>query len=472
LISYQSPPLQSVYFALPLLLKSLVATIYGLRQRQERYGKAFEKHLAFLKSAEYWPTEQLREFQKERLDTFLREVVRTTPYYVERAIYRTTANGGPVEDLPILTKAEVRANNVALTSTATRHVPHRWMKTSGTTGTSLRFPVSRDAFQREYAYRVLHNSWGGVAMHKRDRIAFCAGHPVAFFDRQRPPFWVHDHANNTLFLSSYHLTAKNLHAYVEALEGFGPLMLAGYPSSLLLLALAYRKYGSGGLRLRSVFTSSETLYEFQRKTIADAFGVSVFNYYGNTEMVANAMECERGVLHLNLHYGYEEVLGANGRVCQPGETGRLVCTGFGNPLFPLIRYEIGDVVTIASQQDCLCGRGGLMLERIEGRMEEYIVTPDGRLVGRLDHLFKNAPHVEEAQIIQTDVREVILRIVRAADYSTQDEGQILRESRLRLGGEIHIRFEYVDRIPRGAGGKFPFILSSIDQSRILQELLR
>ncbi len=131
---------------------------------------------------------------------------------------------------------------------------------------------------------------------------------LTFIERKHPPFWTYDLANNMLMFSSYHLTGKNLPSYVRELERFQPLVLTGYPSSLYLLALAYEKYGTGKLHLRSAFTSSETLFDFQREKISSAFGVKVFNYYGNTEMCSNAMQCEHGTIHLKMEYSYVEVL--------------------------------------------------------------------------------------------------------------------------------------------------------------------
>ena len=63
----------------------------------------------------------------------------------------------------------------------------KWSYTSGTTGQSLKFPLSMKCFQREHAFRQLHYSWGGIS--EDDKIAVCAGHPVAFIERSRPPFW-------------------------------------------------------------------------------------------------------------------------------------------------------------------------------------------------------------------------------------------------------------------------------------------
>ncbi len=469
-MSYTSGPLHSLYVASPYPGKILMATLYGWKQRRERYRKVFRQTLSFLQESQFWPNDRLREYQVQRRDEFLRRALEISEYYRTRPAYAGALSGGNFGGLPLLPKAEVHQHVHEIARRDLRSTPHRWAHTSGTTGTSLGFPVSMDAFQREYAYRALHNSWGGVSLHGRDKIAFCAGHPVAFIERQHPPFWTYDLANNMLMLSSYHLTGKNLPHYIRELERFQPLMISGYPSSLYLLALAYEKYGTGKLHLRSAFTSSETLFDFQRQKISSAFGTKVLNYYGNTEVSANGMECEFGTLHLKMEYSFVEVLNARNKACAPGEAGRLICTGFGNEAFPLIRYEIGDTVTLAANQECRCGRSGLLLDGLIGRVEDYVVTPDGRLVGRLDHIFKETENVQQAQIIQHSTDEIILRIVRNDRYCSQDEEVLVAAARSRLGRSIVIRFEYVESIPRTANGKSRFIESSIDQKAVLDNL--
>jgi phenylacetate-CoA ligase len=397
-------------------------------------------------------------------------VVPSTPFYRDRPGTPELARSGKLEDLPLLSKAEVRSNRNAFLNAAEAGRPQRVVHTSGTTGQALVFPVSQRCFQREYAFRELHYRWGGVSQVSRDRFAFCAGHPVAPPAQTRPPFWTHDRANGHLYFSSYHLAAANLGAYVRELERFDPVLLAGYPSSLYVLALAHLRLGRGRVRPRCVYTFSETLLSFQRSAIEQSFGCKVFNWYGNTEMSANIVECEKGELHLKYEHSFVEVLDDDNRPCGPGQTGRLVCTAFGNPAFPLIRYDIGDTVRLSGRAQSLCGRGGLLVDEVLGRAEDYILTPDGRLAGRLDHLFKDSINVLEAQIVQTTVEEVVLRIARGADFSERDEQSILAEARVRLGPAVRIRFDYVERIPRSVGGKFRFIVSTLNQEEALSRI--
>ena len=142
----------------------------------------------------------------------------------------------------------------------------------------------------------------------------------------------------------------------------------------------------------------------------------------------------------------------------------MVCTGLNNLAMPLIRYRTGDRVRLR-EGACDCGRPFPLVEEIEGRVEDYVVTPEGYLIGRLDHLFKGVLGVREAQVVQRERSALILRVVREGAYSERSEGHIREEARKRVGPLMRVVFEYPERIERGAGGKFRFVVSECSTQR-------
>jgi phenylacetate-CoA ligase len=88
------------------------------------------------------------------------------------------------------------------------------------------------------------------------------------------------------------------------------------------------------------------------------------------------------------------------------------------------------------------------------------VTPDGRRIGRLDHVFKEAQHVIAAQILQSTPTRIELRVMRAPQYATRDEAIMRAELLARLGATVEVTFRYVDELPRTAQGKFRAVVSA------------
>jgi phenylacetate-CoA ligase len=126
----------------------------------------------------------------------------------------------------------------------------------------------------------------------------------------------------------------------------------------------------------------------------------------------------------------------------------------------LIRYRIGDVGT-RLKKPCECGRPGEVFSEVDGRVEDYILTPDGRLVGRLDHIFKEQTDIAEAQIVQDSPDAITILITPRFSYREASQKKLLSQIRDRLGDDLHIDIRLTDSIPREKNGKFRAVKSSI-----------
>ena len=454
-----------IYHRSPYIVRCMIASWYGWIQRRKRYGEYFHRHLKAIEKSQWFSHEELDVLQLERTKVFLVYAKLHSQFYhklflefgFEPESMRSLTD---LCKLPVINKTIVHRNLDSIISDDIATLGVIWSNTSGTTGQGLRFPESLESFQREYAFRFQSYSWAGAHIHKR--WAFCAGHPVASADCVKPPYWIYDKSNDWLLMSSYHLAEENLPHYIHALEKFKPEMLSGYPSSIFLLALYNKKMGSP-VQPYTIVTSSETLLDYQRRAIEDSFRCKAFSYYGNAERAGCMSQCENRLFHLRAEHSYVEILDEYNRPARPGMPGRLVVTAFGNYATPLIRYDVGDVATISEKRTCKCGREGTLIDNIIGRMEDYIVTPDGRYIGRLDHLFKGTTNVLMGQIQQDNINELRIRIVKDTHFSAKDEAIIRKEAHERLGHEMKVHFEYLDDIPSTKEGKFRFVISNIEK---------
>ncbi len=460
---YGSHKVMQWYEGSPPIVKDLMATVYGFRHRRRKYGASFYRYLAALSDSQWWTEEQHERAQREHLQRTVQHAAEFVPYY--RRLFRDLSvrpeeirSAADLSRLPILDKETVRSLGPELMRNGFDPRQIVWFFTSGTTGKALELPVARECFEREYAFRWLHYSWAGIRF--TDRVATIAQHPVTGARRLKPPFWVTNYAENQLLLSSQHLRSDTIRCYAEKLRSWQPAMLQGFPSSLYMLALGLRDQKESGIQPRAIFTTSETLLDTQRSLIESVFGCKIFNWYGSCEMVGNIVECEQGSMHVKPEHGLLEFLNSDGRHANPGELAEIVATGFGNEAFPLIRYRTGDTA-ILSDRPCECGRAGPIVLSLTGRLDDIIVTPEGRHDGRLDCVFKDAPNVREAQLIQETLDTLVVRIVRRDDYSAEDTERITHHLRERLGDRMRYEFQFVDNIPRGPNGKFRFVISKV-----------
>ena len=425
-----------------------------------REGREFEAMAAQIDVSQWWSERELRDFQLRKLRTVVESAVRNVPYYRDK--YRPFAPDfenpeflRAFASLPVLSKAEVREGGKTLVSEAKRG-PLFSGSTSGTTGAPLSLLQDLPAINRENAFIWRQLAWAGL--HRGDRRAWMRGDMIVPATQRRPPYWRVNQAENMLMLSSYHLSETAAPAYADSLTRFDPVVIQAYPSSVGFLAtwmlgagLRYR-----GKSLRGIVTSSETLSDGRRREIESAFGCRVFDWYGQFERVAAIGTCEQGRHHLLSDYSYVEMLPTGDGLFE------LIGTGFGNLSMPLIRYRCGDLVHPApSAERCACGRSFPLIEEIVGRADDSIRLPDGRSVGRLDHLFKGVDGILEAQIRQDRLDAIAMLVVPSATFGNHTRETLRTNVRHRLGNEVALEIRLVDSIPRTGNGKFKGVVCNI-----------
>jgi phenylacetate-CoA ligase len=442
-----------------------MTSIYGLVLRRKAYGRYFWCYLDHLQKTQWFSDTELAAYQAEQVHAFLEYAQSHSMYWRELfgAVQFDPVHyqvPGDLCRLPILQKETLRQQGYRIESGEylAGHKSYQSVHTSGTTGKAVHLKVSQQCFEREYAFRWLHRTWGGNRL--GDKVATFAGHPVVPTARMKPPFWRLNWSENQVLFSSQHITPETLPSYADQLVRMQPDLINGYPSSIYLIASYLNAERIDPVRPKAVYTHSETLLDYQRITLESAFGCRVFNWYGNTELTAHIVECEKGSLHVKSDHSLVEIVDEDGQSVQPGEVGEIVGTGFGNYATPLIRYATGDTARLSDRR-CDCGRPGPIIEELMGRVEDIVVTPGGRHVGRLDHVFKDMLNVVEAQILQDTVDAVRIRMVKRPEFGEDDMRLLEQQLRLRLGLTIRLEYEFVDRIPRLPNGKFRFVASKV-----------
>jgi phenylacetate-coenzyme A ligase PaaK-like adenylate-forming protein len=203
-------------------------------------------------------------------------------------------------------------------------------------------------------------------------------------------------------------------ALVAQLNAFQPVMLSGYATVLGLLAqeqLARR------LRIRPALINSggETLTPGTRALVEAAFGCSVSNGYGSSEMISLAFECRQGSLHLNADWAVLEPVDENGKAVPAGHpSATVLLTNLANRVQPLIRYDLGDSITVVPDA-CPCG-SALPRVKVVGRTNDLLrlAAPNGRRIDLLPlplvTLVEGVPGVGSVQIVQHGPRSLAIRL--------------------------------------------------------------
>jgi phenylacetate-CoA ligase len=459
------PILPHVYALLPVRLQSLACTADGYRRALGSFTSYFHETLEAWEQRVEDPIEVHHERQWQGLVELIERAREHVPYY--RFLPPIVEAGDPamsiektLENIPPLEKAVYRARSRDFVS---RDVPTRRLQqrsTSGTTGTAL--PVWHTPERIAEGHAAVWRQRRAFGVKVDDPVINFTGQVIVPLRQQSPPFWRRDYLSGMTLFSMYHLSPPNLPSYIEAMHESTATYVHGYPSVLHLVGRAMieadRCLPAG--QLRGVFTHSESVLAFQRETIERAFGTPVRDYYHSTEEAVSMTACSHGKLHVDMEYGIVEV--------EPVEEteeyvrGPLLVTGTGRGTVstPFIRYRIGDVGT-RLKGACPCGRPGDVFLDIDGRIEDYVATPDGRLVGRLDHIFKQQYEIEEAQVLQERDDAIEVLVVAGSGFGEKDRKNLEREVHARLGPGIRVDIRPVQSIPREPNGKFRAVKSSV-----------
>jgi phenylacetate-CoA ligase len=181
-----------------------------------------------------------------------------------------------------------------------------------------------------------------------------------------------------------------------------------------------------------------------------------------------ASECDAHAgLHIMTEGLYVEVETPSGPA-RPGEVGSVLITDLLNHAMPLIRYRIGDMGAFAAG-DCPCGRHLPRLEKIAGRVTDFLVGGGGRLVSGVflaTYVVAQRPSLGQVQIVQDRAGEVTYRVRPGVGYGAADRAYLERATREHLGAEARCAVEEVDELPASASGKFLFSRSSVAASWI------
>jgi len=456
---------------LPHPLRQGLRRIYGRLPRRLRYTRSFWDTYDFLQGSQWWDKDRLEAYQKAELRRLLLHAYQNVPYY--RGKFREKglkpADIREISDLrhlPFLTKEIIRRQPLDFIAENMPKSKLRYVTTGGSTGKPLGFcqdGAETDAKELAFTMSMLNR----VGFRMGHRSAILRGNVVE--SAKTGEFWEYDPVNRNLILSSYHMNENTLPMYLEKIRSFRPDFIQAYPSAVTILARFMRSTDVEAFAgLKAILCSSENLYPWQRSLFHEVLQCRVYGFYGNTEQTVIAGECEKSsYYHIHPEYGIIELIGRDGRVVsEDGGRGEIVATGFVNYASPFIRYRTGDIA-IRSNGECSCNRKYPLIERIEGRVQEYIVAADGSQIPFGPVIFgihePDWAMVEQIQFLQEEPGELKLSIVRDMAFAKGEvEACVLRLFRARLGDKCTLNVQFVDSIGRTERSKHTFLVQKLD----------
>lgn len=242
-----------------------------------------------------------------------------------------------------------------------------------------------------------------------------------------------------------------LASLVAELNGLAPTLLATYPTAAEMLA---SEMDAGRLRLRlaELWLGGETLAPEVQARLARSFGCRVRQAYGASEFMSIAWDCGHGSLHVNADWVLLEPVDARYRPVDPGTASHTVLlTNLVNRVQPLIRYDLGDSITVLPQP-CACG-SVLPAIHVEGRHDDilHFAARDGHEITALPLVLTTVLEEEaglrDFQLVQHACGRLELRLQRGASRNTGRRARAALARYLRAQGACGAKIEVGEQPP-------------------------
>ena len=207
------------------------------------------------------------------------------------------------------------------------------------------------------------------------------------------------------------------------------------------------------------------LYPRYRETIERAFQTRVFDTYGCGEGFHVAAQCGAGMnYHVHDLDVVAEFLDDDGQPVPSGTAGRVVITRLHAGPTPLIRYRVGDMAVPGSGA-CPCGRGFALMDGIQGRDTDIVITPGGNrlIVHFFTGILEHFPEIDSFQVVQERRDSIQLFLVPHAPIDETVRSRIVGALQHKGIDDLKIDIHLVDEIPFSPAGKRRFVINKLDE---------
>lgn len=434
---------------IPVFFQNVLISVYNTLQYKKRHSGKYLFYRKYYKDFSTASVSEIKNEHERRLTKFLNISVIGSKWYEPFKKYQILA------DFPILNKKDI-INNLESISTVKEKYAFVSL-TGGTTGASMKVLYTKENIQERHALLEHFRAQYGYKLGKR--CAWFSGKNIVTEKNLKKGIcYRDDYINKIRFFSTFHITDSNFDVYWAAFCKFTPEYIVGFPSSVYeLCSMAAAR----GLRLENTvkvfFPTAETLLPIHRKVIGFVLGCKIADQYASSEGAPFILECEHGGLHIHPLTGVFEVVDEN---MQPAQEGEILVTSFTTEGTPLIRYRIGDRIKLAPKdKQCCCGSCFPLVEKIEGRSNDYILSPThGKVnLGNISNSTKDVAGIIQFQVIQSESESVEVLVISTSVFSNIQQEKFISALAERFGPKINIDLKLVDEIPNEKSGKFRFV---------------
>lgn len=430
--------------------------IQSFRERKMRPFVDKEKEFYHSKTEDEIASFQLKQFNKQ-----WQAIRQYVPFYKDlvgdERLPTTFQSYDQFKELPIVTRDFVSGKMDLFTSS--EREPDKWGSTGGSTGNPLQFPqwhsetvfcepsvwYVRDFYNINRSDRMFR-LWGhshtlGTGLTRiKNKLKFDIGLPLIGYKR----------------FPAYDLSDAKLREAGETILKFKPKYIIGYSKALNMLAKANedKREKFHELNLKAIMGAAEGFEKPEdRDYVTNIFGCPVALQYA-------AMETNY-IAHTHPDGGYKVIWKNNLIECiddegNPSQKGKIVITSLYPRAFPLVRYELGDIITECKKDDFSV----YSFNEVKGRNNDFLMLDENTPIHSegITHAIKFSDKVIAYQIRYTadNVYTVYVRSnQKITDNDTREISNRLKQVDERLGT---IEIKQADQLKQTVAGKTNWLM--------------
>lgn len=401
------------------------------------------------------------EYQLKMFNKQWKQIYKNVPYYKklvkEKKIAKNIKTWEDFLMLPIGDRSYIRENVEQFSNMSKK--PDQWISTGGSTGTPLNFPKWNseqkykevDTWHARTFYDIKRSDkmlrvWGhahtlgkGLSKYK-NIIKLKIGHLLIGYKR----------------LSVYDLSEEKMKIAGEKILKFKPDYIITYSKVLTQLAKYNedKKNDFHKLNLKAVIGAAEGFdHVTDQDIISDIFGCRVGQEYSSMETLLLA--------HTHPNGGYKVFWGNNLIECvddkgNPANTGRVLVTTLYPRAFPLVRYELGDII-VNTKND---GHSVYEFERVRGRDNDFLELDNNTKIHpqAISNAVSYFDKVSAYQIRYTDDYKYTLYLKSNYKITSEEKAEI-RNRLIKIDRRLSvIEIKQVDFLKQTIAGKTKWLI--------------
>ena len=400
-----------------------------------------------------WSPEKITEWQTDRMRQLVRDAYDFSPYYHDLfdslSIRPESIRTWPdLEKIPPLTKEIVREHYDDLLLRGKKGLHYEARSTGGSTGNPSRYIKDKNSWGFINAFNIL--MWEQAGYDYGSRF-LALGSSSLFPDNKKSwKYLLYYALRGKVPFNAMNMSPEVLAECVGVIRKKRIHFIYGYATSVYLLAKYVEDHQlSDGLDIKACFTTSEVLTDTYRKTIERVFRCPVSDMYGAHD---------GGICAHRLQGGYKVGYNCFVQIEGGGSSGTALLTDVLSTAFPVIRYRVGDELTLGNGYNEFFN--GQVLEKVNGRTSDIIRLENGRvLTGPGFTVLFSAVPVRGYRIYKSAPMQLTVEIVPEKEYGSQDEEIIVGTMHKHAGDDCDVIVRYSDSIITRSNGKNLYFLT-------------